>query len=105
MVDYLGSTKNLVGSICGLLGLGLFLTGVAGAYWPFVVAGLYAAGALAAPPEKVTLVLEDASAETGRLAADLDRLVERVAEHAGRMPPPAMVRFKDIIEILRELLA
>ncbi|MBC6461046.1 hypothetical protein HKK72_24680 [Actinomadura sp. HBU206391] len=104
---YLGSTKNLVGSVCGLIGLGLYLAGAVGSYWPFVVAGLYAAGALAAPPEKVTLVLEleDASAETGLLRADLDRMVERVAAHAGRMPPPAMVRFRDIIEMLRELLA
>jgi hypothetical protein len=107
VAGYLGSTKNLVGSVCGLFGLGLYLAGAVGSYWPAVVAGLYAAGALAAPPEKVTLVLEleHASAETDLLRADLDRMVERVAAHAGRMPPPAMVRFRDTIEMVRDLLA
>jgi hypothetical protein len=32
-----------------------------------VVAGLYGAGALIAPPEKVSLVIDDTAAETGRL--------------------------------------
>ncbi|WP_119731310.1 hypothetical protein [Thermomonospora amylolytica] len=105
-VRYLGSTKNLIGSVCGLAGLGLYLAGAVGSYWPFVVAGLYAAGALAAPPEKVTLtVADDAAAEAERLRADLDRLTERVAAHAGRMPPAAMVRFREIREVLTDLLA
>ncbi|HEX2313424.1 MAG TPA: hypothetical protein VHJ17_06830 [Thermomonospora sp.] len=104
LVRYLGSTKNLVGSACGLAGLGLYFAGVAGAYWPVVVAGLYAAGALAAPPEKVTLAVGDAEDETGRLRADLDALVERVAAHAGRMPPPAMVRLKEIRDTLGDVL-
>ena len=44
---YLTSTPNLVGSLLGLGGLGLHLFGVVGRLWPLVVAGLYAAGALA----------------------------------------------------------
>ncbi|REE95397.1 hypothetical protein [Thermomonospora umbrina] len=101
---YVGSTKNLVGSACGLVGLGLYFTGAAGAYWPLVIGGLYAAGALAAPPEKVTLVIADPTEDTGRLREELDALVERVAAHAGRMPPPAMVRLKEIRDTLVHLM-
>ncbi|GAB1337510.1 hypothetical protein ACE1SV_41000 [Streptomyces sp. E-15] len=48
----LESRKNLAGGACGLLGLVLTFAGVAGPYWPVVVAGLYGAGALIAPPER-----------------------------------------------------
>jgi hypothetical protein len=46
---YLYSTKNLVGSALGLVGLALFFTGIVGALWPVVVIGLYLAGALLTP--------------------------------------------------------
>jgi hypothetical protein len=49
---YLFSTKNLVGSALGLVGLGLFFTGVVGALWPVVVVGLYLVGALLTPGNK-----------------------------------------------------
>uniref|UniRef100_UPI0007C698F5 hypothetical protein n=1 Tax=Streptomyces sp. SBT349 TaxID=1580539 RepID=UPI0007C698F5 len=49
---YLESRKNITGCACGLLGLVTVFTGLAGAYWPVVVAGLYGAGALIAPPER-----------------------------------------------------
>ncbi|WP_230424113.1 hypothetical protein [Streptomyces radicis] len=49
---YLESRKNLTGCACGLVGLVTVFTGLAGAYWPIVVAGLYGAGALIAPPER-----------------------------------------------------
>jgi hypothetical protein len=46
---YLFSTKNLVGSALGLVGLGLFFTGVVTTLWPVVVVGLYLVGALITP--------------------------------------------------------
>ncbi|WP_234314016.1 hypothetical protein [Streptomyces sp. NBRC 109706] len=49
---YLESRRNLTGCACGLAGLAAVFTGLAGAYWPVVVAGLYGAGALLAPPER-----------------------------------------------------
>ncbi|GGY81834.1 hypothetical protein [Streptomyces omiyaensis] len=52
VLRYAESRKNLTGCVCGLAGLGLVPTGAAGALWPLVVAGLYAAGALIAPPER-----------------------------------------------------
>jgi hypothetical protein len=101
---YLGSTKNLAGSACGLIGLGLYLFGWAGPYWPLVIIGLYAAGALAAPPEKVTLVLDDTAAEAGRLRTDLDGLVSRVDRHRHRLPAAALTRLGEITSILYDLL-
>jgi hypothetical protein len=48
---YLGSNKNIAGCVLGAGGLALVFTGVIGLpLWPFVVAGLYGVGALAAPP-------------------------------------------------------
>jgi hypothetical protein len=99
---YLTSAKNLAGCAGGLLGLGLYFLGVAGPYWPVVVAGLYGAGALLAPPEKVSLVIDDTVAETGRLRSDLDGLTDRVPER--RLPPEAAERLDEIVAILRDLL-
>nr|WP_202420345.1 hypothetical protein [Actinomadura rayongensis] len=81
----------------------MHFTGVAGPYSPAVVAGLYAAGALLAPPEKVALVLDDTVAETGRLRADLAGLVGRVRAH--RAPPEALARLDAIAGMLRDLLS
>lgn len=104
LVRYLGSTKNLVGSVCGLAGLILHFAGAAGRYWPLVVVGLYAAGALAAPPDKVALVLDDASTEAGRLRHDLDELVGRVRGHRHRVPAESLVVLDSIAAMLRDLL-
>ena len=77
---YLTSTKNLMGAAGGVIGLIITFLGLAGPYWPLVVIGLYLAGALAAPPEKIRLVLEDATPEAGRLRRDLSGLSTRVHE-------------------------
>jgi hypothetical protein len=71
-IGFLESRKNLTGSACGIAGLALTFTGLAGPYWPVVVAGLYGAGALIAPPERhlerqLTLLQE----ESDRLATAL----------------------------------
>ncbi|MET9466799.1 hypothetical protein ABZY44_18740 [Streptomyces sp. NPDC006544] len=80
-LDFLESGKNLAGSACGLVGVGLTLTGVAGAYWPAVVAGLYAAGALVAPPERVAPPVPPEPEEELRFVRqDFARLREYVAE-------------------------
>jgi hypothetical protein len=101
-LTYFTSAKNLAGCAGGLAGLGLHFAGVAGPYWPVVVGGLYAAGALIAPPEKVSLVIDDTVAETGRLRTDLDGLLARVREH--RLPPEATERLDGIAAMLTGLL-
>ncbi|WP_329790681.1 hypothetical protein V1227_01990 [Lentzea sp. DG1S-22] len=98
---YLASWKNLAGCAGGLIGLGLHLAGLAGSYWLLVVAGLYGVGALAAPPERITLVT-DPEEEAGALRSELDALVDRVA--GLRVPAEAVPRLAEVAEVLRGML-
>ncbi|MGW7027317.1 hypothetical protein ACWGFX_09070 [Streptomyces xanthophaeus] len=79
-LGYLESRKNLAGSACGVAGVGLALAGVAGAYWPLVVGGLYGAGALIAPPERAAPPPFDPREELGVLREDFARLRDYLAE-------------------------
>ncbi|MEV4055957.1 hypothetical protein AB0J55_32515 [Amycolatopsis sp. NPDC049688] len=99
MLRYLGSTKNLAGCVGGLIGVGLYLTGVAGWFWPFVVAALYAAGALLAPGEKVRLVPDTSVA----LRQSLDELEAAVS--SSRMPASSVDTVRRIAVVLRDLLS
>jgi hypothetical protein len=101
---YMTSTKNLTGAVGGVIGLIITFLGLAGPYWPIVVIGLYVAGALAAPPEKIRLVLEDAAPEAGRLRRDLAGLSARVHQHANRIPRQALETFDRITDLLAGLL-
>jgi hypothetical protein len=101
---YLTSTKNLTGAVGGVIGLIITFLGLAGPYWPIVVIGLYVAGALAAPPEKIRLVLEDAAPEAGRLRRDLAGLSARVHQHGNRIPRQALETFDRITDLLAGLL-
>lgn len=100
---YLESRKNITGSVCGLAGLGLTFAGVAGPYWPVVVAGLYGAGALIAPPERPALPdFPDPSAQLGEIRADFDRLQAYLADV--ELPPAAAGRLTELTELLAALL-
>ncbi|ASO18805.1 hypothetical protein FHR81_001068 [Actinoalloteichus hoggarensis] len=101
---YLGSTKNLVGSSAGLLGVLLHLAGVAGSYWLLVVAGLYTVGALAAPPERVRLVRRDPTAEAAELVTGLRELIEEVDARQDRLPATTADRVREIGEVLGGVL-
>lgn len=104
MNRYLGSTKNLAGCVGGLIGLGLYLTGVVGGWWPVVVAGLYAVFALLAPPERIRLVPVDTVAEAGQLRAELRSLVDKVTTQASRMPESSVDGVRRVAEVLDDLL-
>jgi hypothetical protein len=100
-VAYLTSRKHLAGTVGGLAGVGLALTGASGRLWPAVVAGLYGVGALAAPPDPsprahVEELLRHAAEQAGRLRRDLDTLGERVRAAGGDLPPGALDRFTRI---------
>ncbi|MFD5825927.1 hypothetical protein [Lentzea sp. NPDC060358] len=101
VLRHLGSWKNLAGCTGGLIGLALHFTGLAGSYWVAVVAGLYGVGALAAPPERITLVTAPEE-EAGELRRELDALVARV--RALRVPDEAVPRLDEIAEVLRGVL-
>ncbi|MGW0817524.1 hypothetical protein ACWD00_30575 [Streptomyces viridiviolaceus] len=100
---YLESRKNIAGSVCGLAGLGLTFAGVAGPYWPVVVAGLYGAGALIAPPERPALPdFPDPSAQLEEVRADFGRLSGYLAEV--ELPPAAAGRLTELMDLLAALL-
>ncbi|WP_436493389.1 hypothetical protein [Actinokineospora sp. HUAS TT18] len=95
---YLGSTKNLVGSALGLLGVLLHVFGVVGGVWPVVVVALYLVGALAAPPEKIILANDLASLREG-----LNTLLGKI--RAARVPAEATPHVDALADVLGSLLA
>jgi hypothetical protein len=103
VLGYLESRKNLTGSALGLVGLALTFTGVAGPYWPVVVAGLYGAGALIAPPERPPLPdFPDPSAQLDELRADFGRLHAYLSDID--LPPAASGRLTELTDLLTALL-
>lgn len=102
-MGYLESRKNLAGSAGGIAGLALTFTGLAGAYWPAVVLGLYGAGALIAPPERPPLPdFPDPSAQLDELRGDFGKLREYL--DGVELPPAAAGRLTELTEILTALL-
>ncbi|MGW7411208.1 hypothetical protein [Streptomyces sp. NPDC054863] len=97
------SRKNLAGCAGGLAGLALTFTGAAGAYWPLVVAGLYGAGALIAPPERVAAPhFPDAAEQLDVLRGDFARLQQYVA--SVQLPPAATGRLTELDALLAALV-
>nr|WP_152895215.1 hypothetical protein [Streptomyces adustus] len=97
------SRKNITGAACGIAGLALTFMGVAGPYWPVVVAGLYGAGALIAPPERPPLPdFPDPSAQLDEVRADFGRLRDYLADV--ELPPAAAGRLTELTELLTALL-
>ncbi|GAA2783742.1 hypothetical protein [Streptomyces showdoensis] len=103
LLRYVESRKNLAGCVCGLAGVGLALTGAAGPLWPLVVAGLYGAGALIAPPERPAApAFPDPAEQLDALRADLATLREYLAEV--ELPPAAHGRLTELDTLLGALL-
>ncbi|MFD7876089.1 hypothetical protein ACFV5G_18625 [Streptomyces sp. NPDC059766] len=102
-LGYLESRKNITGAACGIAGLALTFTGVAGPYWPVVVAGLYGAGALIAPPERPPLPdFPDPSAQLDEVRDDFGKLRDYLADV--ELPPAAAGRLTELTELLTALL-
>ncbi|MFJ9032144.1 hypothetical protein ACIRQP_27185 [Streptomyces sp. NPDC102274] len=102
-LGYVESRKNLTGSAAGLAGLALTFTGLAGAYWPVVVAGLYGAGALLAPPERPEAPpFTDPSEQLDELRGDFEQLMSYLGEVD--LPPAAAGRLTELTETLAALL-
>ncbi|WIX79176.1 hypothetical protein QRX50_48995 [Amycolatopsis carbonis] len=105
MRRWFGSTKNIAGCVGGLIGLVLYAVGVIGPLWLMfvVMAVLYTAGALVAPPEKVRLVV-DPTVEAAEVRSSLEALVQKVSSHSGRLPPSAVDGVCHVAEVLSDLL-
>ena len=92
MVRYLGSRKNVAGSLLALGGLVLFFLGLLGPIWPLVVVALYLIGALAVPsPRRVPV--GNASFDPELVRSALDRLVRRVESRAS---PDVVAKLREI---------
>ncbi|MEU8892505.1 hypothetical protein [Streptomyces sp. NPDC048442] len=103
LLRFAESRKNLAGCAGGLAGLALTFTGAAGAYWPLVVAGLYGAGALIAPPERIAAPhFPDAAEQLDVLREDFTRLREYVASL--QLPPAAAGRLTELDALLSALV-
>jgi hypothetical protein len=103
LLGYLESRKNLAGSAGGIVGLALTFAGVAGPYWPVVVAGLYGAGALVAPPERPPVPdFPDPSAQLDELRGDFGKLRAYLADV--ELPPAAAGHLTELTELLAALL-
>lgn len=100
---YLESRKNIAGSACGLAGLVLTFAGAAGPYWPVVVAGLYGAGALIAPPERPAPPdFPDPSAPLDEVREDFEKLGTYLADI--ELSVTAAARLRELTELLAALL-
>ncbi|MER5727816.1 hypothetical protein ABT084_05570 [Streptomyces sp. NPDC002138] len=103
VLAYLESAKNLAGCAGGVAGLALTVSGVAGTFWPLVVAGLYGAGALIAPPEVAAVPpVPEAAEELGTLREDFGRLREYLA--GVDLTPAAGDRLAGLMELYGAML-
>ena len=110
MRAWLTSRRNAAGSVCGIAGLALGVTGVVPApWWPLGVAALYAAGALAVPrgaaaaTDGLTGTDEDSyddRVDVERLRAALD---ERRHALIGRVPTDVIRAVDRVAAALEEL--
>ncbi|MFF1507495.1 hypothetical protein [Streptomyces sp. NPDC058326] len=104
LLRYAESRKNLVGGVCGLAGVGIALTGAAGGLWPLVIAGLYGAGALIAPPERpATPEFAEEGDRLDGVRADFATLRGYLAEV--ELPSAARERLSALDALIEALLA
>nr|WP_203614888.1 hypothetical protein [Streptomyces sp. SID13726] len=86
-----------------MVGLVLTFTGVAGPYWPVVVAGLYGAGALIAPPERpAPPAFPDPSAQLDEVRTDFEKLQTYLTDID--LSVTAAARLRELTELLSALL-
>ncbi len=103
VLGYLGSTRNIVGCVLALVGFGAHFLGLAGAFWPVVVVGLYGVGALLTPPDRVRLAVSHAEVEAAQLRTDLDALLRKV-EGSQRFPDDVRARLGGLADVLSGVL-
>ena len=75
---YLYSNGNIAGSLLGILGMGLFFTGLIGDYWLAIVLGLYGVGAFGFPRTKSWTLKEGMRLQGEQLRDALKKMVKQV---------------------------
>jgi len=100
-VLFLYSTKNIVGSALGLVGLGLHFLGIVGNLWPVVVIGLYLIGVLVVPARRELDLLGGVDVDPNDVRKALDTEVRAVS---GRVPPDVMAKVLSIQQTVLGIL-
>jgi len=96
---YLASARNVLGCVLALVGLLLHLFGLFGPFWPLVVVGLYALGALAGPRRRIKVAKDTFDPREVRRA--VDRAYQMTH---GRLPADVQSQVAQIRQEIIELL-
>jgi hypothetical protein len=98
---YLYSTRNIVGSLLGLLGLAAFFGGMISQWWLPICAGLYVAGALLVPSQTLIDVDVYQRYDGQRLVEGVEQLMGQVRK---QLPAEAMAVLSSIPKVLESLI-
>jgi hypothetical protein len=98
---YLYSTRNIVGSLLGLLGLAAFFGGVIHQWWLPICLGLYLAGALLVPSQTLLDVDVYQQYDNQRLVEGVEQLLAQVRK---QLPDEALTVLASIPQVLHALL-
>jgi hypothetical protein len=102
---WVGTNKNLTGSALAGAGVITQLFMGLGPFWPAVIAGLYAVGALAAPPEKVNFTgALGSGTDLRKLKEDLTALDRSLLPNRSRLGQDACTKVESITGLLRDIL-
>ena len=94
---FLYGTPNIVGSLLGILGLGLFFAGLINQYWFFIVVGLYVAGLLLTPRNKIAELTLRSQLSTEDVQNVLENLVDKIRHKVPKEILAKVERIKDAI--------
>jgi hypothetical protein len=98
---YLYSNGNILGSILGLVGLGLYFTGIIHNFWLLIVLGLYGIGVLAAPRSQTQELCLRHQLDSEELRQELEELVHAIRRKVPKEISDRVVSIKNtIVEIL-----
>ena len=98
---YLYSTPNIVGSLLGLVGLGLFFTDIINDYWLFIVIGLYGCGYFGTPRNEQMELSISRSLDTQAMIRSIHELRASVQK---RLPKDVLEPLKDLCEVITQIL-
>jgi hypothetical protein len=104
---WLSSTKNIAGAVLGVAAIGVQALVGLGPFWPLVVVGAYAVGALVAPRDRIDLRLGiggGAGATKEQLETQLKVLRRSLRGEARRLEPDASTAVDGVLGVLDEIV-
>ncbi len=98
---FLYSNGNIVGSVLGLLGLGLFFAGIIKDFWFFIVLGLYGIGVLGTPRNPTYELRFRNQASADEIRAELNNLVKTIKN---KVPADILAKVEHIRDTVLDIL-